>query len=328
MDSQTANCLRSWLVQEYRGPVQVLFGVASPEDPVCGVVRELISEHPEADAQLVICRQSLGPNAKVSSLVQLQAQAKHDVIVVSDADVRVPPDLLANFVQPLREPGVGLVNCFYELANPVNLPMKWEAVAVNSDFWTQVLQSQDLTPLRFALGAAMATTRSQLERIGGFASLVDYLADDYQLGNKVALNGSRIVLCSVAVQCWSDVMGWKDVWRHQLRWARTIRVCQPAPFFFSALSNGTFWPLVWVLLSPGTISIAGAVFFWLVRMLTAHVNQCRLLRRHCSWGDAWLVLLKDLAGIAIWSLAFTGNRIEWRGESFRMLPGGRLAAQR
>src|ERR1035437_635368 len=115
--------------------------------------------------------------------------------------------------------------------------MQWEAIAINADFWSQVLQSRSLKPLDFALGAVMATRRRQLEEIGGFAPLVDCLADDYQLGNRIARRGHPIALSPVVVECWSAPMGWAAVWKHQLRWARTIRVCQPAPYFFSLLSN-------------------------------------------------------------------------------------------
>ena len=151
-DVETGECLRSWLTQNYSGPVQILFGVAAAEDPVCAVVHALLAAHPACDAHLVICREQLGANAKVSTLIQLQQCVRHEVIVVSDADVRVPADWLANAVAPLREPAVGLVTCFYRLANPSTPAMQWEAVAVNADFWSQVLQAQSLKPITFALG--------------------------------------------------------------------------------------------------------------------------------------------------------------------------------
>ncbi len=178
------------------------------------------------------------------------------MILVSDADVRVPPDFLANVVAPLRDPKIGLVNCFYRLANPTTTAMQWEAVAINADFWSQVLQAASLKPLDFALGAVMLTRRKLLEETGGFSALAGCLADDYQLGHRIAQNGHRIVLCPVVVECWNEPMNWSEVWKHQLRWARTIRVCQPLPYFFSILSNATFWPLLWLvvsLISVGTL---------------------------------------------------------------------------
>ncbi|MEO6182472.1 MAG: glycosyltransferase, partial [Verrucomicrobiota bacterium] len=229
-DAETKRCLQSWFAQDYDGPVQILFGVASQDDPVCELVRQLHSENPQVEAALIVCAESLGPNAKISTLIQLEKIARHEVVVISDADVCVSQDFLANAVQPLADEKVGLVNCFYRLANPSTIAMHWEAIAINADFWSQVLQSQTLKPLDFALGAAMATRRAQLKQIGGFESLVDFLADDYQLGNKIARTGKQIVLSPVVVECWEAPMNWKRVWVHQLRWARTIRVCQPAPF--------------------------------------------------------------------------------------------------
>ena len=327
-DEETAQCLSSWLEQEYSGAVQVLFGVASAADPVCSLVRELIAAHPQRDAQLALCEQSLGANAKVSTLVQLQRQAKHEILVISDADVRVPPDFLVNVIAPLRDPDVGLVNSFYRLANPSTPAMRWEAVAINADFWSQILQSQSLKPLDFALGAAMATTQSRLEKSGGFIALVDYLADDYQLGNKIAQQGGRIVLCPVVVECWSSPMSWRAAWSHQLRWARTIRVCQPLPFFFSILSNATLWPLLWLLAYPTMPTLSIAALCWLFRIVTASNHQARLTGTSVRTVYFWMVLLKDLLHAVLWALAFLGNRIEWRGEAYRVRTRGRLVKLR
>ena len=324
-DETTAACLRSWLAQDYPGPMQVLFGVASADDPVCGVVRRLLEEFPARDAQLVVCGPLRGANLKVAKLAELERLAKHPALVISDADVRAPADFLANAVAPLHEPGVGLVNCFYQLANPTTLAMRWEAVAINADFWSQVLQAQSLKPLDFALGAVMLTRRAQLEEIGGFVALADCLADDYQLGHRLARRGQRIVLAPVVVECWSAPMGWRAVWKHQLRWARTIRVCQPAPYFFSILSNATLWPLLWLAAAPGAgLALALAVVCWLARVGTALDLQRHLTRAPAPLRYAWLVPLKDLLQTVLWLLAFLGNRVEWRGERLRLRPDGTL----
>ena len=348
-DETTADCLRSWFAQDYAGQVQVLFAVARADDPVCELTRKLMADFPGRDAQLVVCSDRLGANAKVSKLVELERLAKHEILVISDADVRVPADFLANAVSPLapdpvaadvhsrtlgsdevsadsrrRLQSVGLVNCFYRLANPTTLAMRWEAVAINADFWSQVLQSQDLKPLDFALGAVMVTRRKQLEEIGGFKALVDCLADDYQLGNRIARRGHRIAICPVVVECWSAPMDWGTVWRHQLRWARTVRVCQPAPYFFSILSNATIWPLVWLAANP-SLKVLGVMALCIApRVLTALDLQGRLTKNRCRWADWWLVPVKDLLQAVLWLLAFAGNRIEWRGERFRLRPNGIL----
>ncbi|MDB6026520.1 MAG: hypothetical protein JWM68_2743 [Verrucomicrobiales bacterium] len=333
-DAETRACLQSWFEQDYAGPQQLLFGVASKDDPVCDIVRELIEAFPKADAQLVICDASLGPNAKVSSLIQLEAVARHEILVISDADVRVPKDLLKNAVAPLGDSAVGLVNCFYRFANPTTLAMRWEAIAVNADFWSQVLQSQTLKPIDFALGAVMSVSRSPLKAVGGFETLVEYLADDYQLGNRIAKSGKKIVLCPVVVECWETPRGWGPIWIHQLRWARTIRICQPVPFFFSILSNATLWPLLFFISLlcttsvPAKFLVVPLLLSLPVRMFSALKLEEKLTRNESHYLYAWMIPVKDLLNAVIWACAFFGNTVEWRGERFKVLPGGKLKKQR
>ena len=331
-DATTAESLQSWFDQNYPGQTQILFGVADAGDPVCPLVRELVGKNPGRDAQLVICAESLGANSKVSTLIQLERLAKHPLILVSDADVRVPPDFLANLAAPLRDARAGLVNCFYRLANPVTAAMQCEAVAINADFWSQVLQSASLKPLDFALGAVMLTRQTLLEEIGGFSALADCLADDYQLGHRIAQKGHRIALCPVVVECWDAPMNWRDVWKHQLRWARTIRVCQPMPYFFSILSNATLWPLLWLLASPVLSKMLyaplAALALLLIRIVIAQNLQRRFMQSRGNLAPPWLVPVKDLLQAAVWMGAFLGNTVEWRGQKKRLRRDGTLIEEK
>jgi len=330
-DETTAASLESWFNQNYSGQVQILFGVADVNDPVCKIVQKLLQKNPARDAQLVICNQSFGANAKVSKLAQLEPHARHDLILICDADVRVPPDFLANFVAPLRDEKAGLVNCFYRLANPITLAMKWEAVAINADFWSQVLQSQSLKPLDFALGAAILMRRDVLAEIGGFKSLADCLADDYQLGNRIFKNGHQIALCPVVVECWDAQMDWRDVWKHQLRWARTIRVCQPLPYFFSIVSNASLWPLLWFFISLAATKTfcapLTAIAFLLIRICLAQNLQRRFTPERRLVSPFWLVTVKDFLQAALWFCAFAGNTVEWRGRKMKLRPEGTLVVE-
>jgi ceramide glucosyltransferase len=260
----------------------------------------------------------------VSTLSQLQQRAKHDLLVVSDADVRVPGDCLAQLLAPFQEPAVGLVCHFYRLANPTTLAMRWEALAVNADFWPGVLQSLRFGPLSYALGAAMAVRRSHLEALGGFEALASYLADDFELGSRVARLGARLELCPVVVDCWEPKQGWGSVWKHQLRWARTIRVCMPGPYAASLISNATLWPLLWCLAGPGPWSAGFLALCLLIRVLTAADNQRRLTASGAHWVWCWMAPLKDLLQLALWCLSFLGSTIDWRGTRFKVLPGGQL----
>ncbi|MCD6048881.1 MAG: glycosyltransferase [Verrucomicrobia bacterium] len=320
----TEDCLRSWFTQNYRGPVQILLGVADLNDPVCLIVKKLRKEFPAIDAQLIHCGRKLGTNAKVSSLIQLRREARHEIIVISDADVFVSQDFLEQNIPLLTDEKVGLVNFFYQLGEPLTPAMRWEAVAINGDFWSQVLQSRSLKPIDFALGAVMITREKQLKEIGGFEELAEYLADDYRLGNLIAKRGYRIELSGQVVECRSQPMTWSEVWKHQFRWARTIRICQPAPYFMSILSNATLWPLLWLLVNP-TISVAMTVAaYLLIRIYTASANQQMLTRNtsHLPW--LWLIPIKDICQVMMWALSFLTTRIVWRGTYYNVSPGGKL----
>lgn len=324
-DETTESCLRSWFTQVYAGPVQLLLGVASDEDPIGPIVRQLIKEYPQIEARLIVCGPLAGTNLKVSKLIELERAATHDIVIVSDADVRVPEDLLANVVLPLQDPRIGLVNCFYRLVNPLTAAMQWEAVAINADFWSQVLQSRSLKPLDFALGAVMVLRRAGLMEIGGFSALANCLADDYQLGHRIARAGYQIALCPIVVECWSPPMSWHQVWKHQLRWARTIRVCQPLPYFFSILSNPTFWPLLSLITWPRSLTLGLVASCLFIRVVAAIDLQRQITRSQPLARTAFFVFLKDLLQVLIWLLAFLGNRIEWRGEYFRLKRDGTLS---
>jgi ceramide glucosyltransferase len=327
-DETTADSLRSWFNQNYAGQIQILFGVTGADDPVCKIVEELLKKNPQCDVQLVVCGESLGANAKVSTLIQLERLAKHTLILVSDADVRVPPDFLANVVAPLRDPKVGLVNCFYRFANPTTTAMRWEAIAINADFWSQVLQAIDIQPLSFALGAVMLARGDVFKKFGGFSILADCLADDYMLGRHFSRRGHRIALCPIVVECWDAPMNWFEVWKHQLRWARTIRVCQPMLYFWSIFSNTTLWPLLWLIVSLAATKTfcapLTAIVCVLVRIRLARNLQRRLTPGKKLVSPAWLVPVKDLLQAAIWAGAFLGNTIEWRGRKMKLRSDGTL----
>ena len=198
----------------------------------------------------------------------------------------------------------------------------------------------------------MLIRRDALAQIGGFPSLADCLADDYQLGHRIAQNGQRIALCPVVAECWDAPMNWRDVWKHQLRWARTIRVCQPLPYFFSILSNATLWPLLWLASAfcqwlPMTNSKVAAdsfrhfetqiallngmilaIVFLMIRIVLAENLQRRYTPERNLVSPFWLVPVKDLLQAAIWFCAFTGNTVEWRGRKMKLRRDGTLVEEK
>lgn len=333
-DAETRRCLESWLTQRYPGPMELLFGVASAEDPACAVVRDLQQAFPTANARLVVCPPGAGVNAKVGTLIALAKASPHEVVVVSDADVAVPADLLSELVARLQDPAVGLVNCLYRLAAPRTPALRCEAVAVNVDFWSQVLQSRTLWPMDFALGAVMAMPRPWLAKAGGFEALANHLADDFQLGHRIFKAGGRIELCPIVVDCREAARGWGEVWLHQLRWARTIRVCRPAPYFFSVLNNGSLWALglgaaASVAAATGMPQIGlvgGAIAAGCLagRIGLALSLQARFVPERTWRAPWWMIVVRDVFGAAVWAVSFAGNEVDWRGQRFRVLRDGTL----
>lgn len=325
-DATTPETIASWLKLQYPAPLQILFGVASAADPVRPIVEDLIRQHPQANAQLLICPEHRGANPKVSTLLQLAPHVHHEHIVLSDADVLAPPNLLATLLPPLENPSTGIVHCLYRLPDRFTLAMRLEAVAVNADFWSQVLQAYTLGPVDFGLGAVMALRRHDLLRIGGFAAIADHLADDFKLGQLIASRGLRIQLCPIIVDCRSPRMTAREVWNRQLRWARTIRSSKPVHYFLSILANATVWPCAWFLASHGSPPAAWFLAGTLaLRISTAGWQIRRCLERRTWPCDAWLAPLKDLLHAAIWIAAFSGHRIQWRGQTYRFLRDGKLA---
>jgi len=335
LESNSEKCFESWFAQQYDAPVQILFGVASANDPVCPLLRRLIETHPNTDAQLVVCSKQLALNRKISTLMQLEPLIRHSVVVISDADVLAPPDILKNNTPLLEKPNIGLVNCFYRLANPTTAAMRWEAIGVNVDFWSQVLQARDIGKVDFALGAVMTLSLENLKKIGGFASLADYLADDYQLGHRIAMTGKEIAFSTVPVDCWESAHTWTQAWTHQLRWARTIRICKPIPYFFSIIGNATIWPLLlfFAPLFSGAVVYPRQIplitffissFCLMFRVISAIDQQARISQAKNHFTFVWMVLLKDILDFLVWALSFVGNKIEWRGEQFRVIEYGKL----
>ncbi len=362
-DDHTAECLRSWIAQDYPEAVQILFGVKNPDDPVCDVVRGLIDEFPSHDLELVICPETLGANPKVSTLIQLErllpqstrvvtdvrrftldsgdseslvTSSTTDVVehcvVISDADVKVSPDYLKEAMTVLQRDGIGLVFSFYRAANPTNKAMWIEAVAVNCDFWSQVCLAKNVRPIDFALGAAMSLRVDTLKQLGGFNALKDFVADDNRLGSLVHESGQAVGITNSVVDCYSGKMSFKQVWDHQLRWARTIRACEPVPYFFSVLTNALVWSLAWVGVSisfgiswPLVSATAGLAAYAIVRLFTAWSNGRKLTGgRMPIWKIGQVLDVRDALSFLWWLFAFGGRTIEWRGKRYRVLKGGKL----
>ncbi|GIW40208.1 MAG: ceramide glucosyltransferase [Candidatus Binatia bacterium] len=324
VDPELRENLESFFLQDYPA-FQIVFGVADAADPAVAIVRELLSRYPGVDAELVVDPRLHGTNFKVSNLINMVPHVRHPVVALSDSDIRVPRDYLRRLVRPLEDRRVGLVSCLYRARPLGGTPSLLEALFINTDFCPQVLVARKVERPTYAFGASMALRRSTLEEVGGFEALADVLADDYELGNRVASRGYDLELADCLVETVIQARSWKKLYDHQMRWARTYRTCRPKGYFGTILTHGTLWSLSNLLL-PGT-----GGFGWIVsgtclalRAWTAKV----LAERYLGWkmGLRELVWLfpKDLFLSAIWVGSFFGRTVRWSGHRFRVLRSGRM----
>jgi len=297
--------IRSHAVQQYP-EFELIFGTADPDDPALLDIERLRAEFPSLSIR-VLNTANDAPNGKVGSLEILSAAAKYETLLVNDGDILVPPDYLKRVIGLLASEKVGLVTCLYH-GRGNSVASKTEALGIATEFQPSVLVARLVSNSAFALGSTMAFRKKSLDSIGGFASIRDYLADDYQLGARIG----NVALADVVVETSLGAGTWRDVWKHQVRWSRTIRVSRPAGYFGYVVTQLTFWSLI--------AAIAGEpewAFFGLVtRLITAGFYTRRALLP--------FVPFRDLFGMAVWAAGMTGNTVEWRGIRLKLTRDGKL----
>jgi ceramide glucosyltransferase len=310
-------CIRSHAAQHYR-EFEILFGVSDPNDPAIPDIESLQREFPDLPISLHVVS-TTAPNVKAGVLAELARHARHPVLLVNDGDIFVPPGYLETAVAPLVDYGVGLVTCLYR-AHGGSLATQVEALGIATDFAPSVMVARLLRQAEFALGSTMVFRAATLNAIGGFESIFDYLADDYQLGRHIHQLGLHIVFADVVVETNLGAGSWRDVWRHQLRWARTIRVSRFAGYCGSIVTHATLWSLV--ALAAGdwfaaisTLALRITAGVWIATEVLEDRNAVR---------GAALIPLRDLFGSAVWLAGLFGDTVEWRGLNLRLRRDGRI----
>ena len=320
-DPEMYEALRSHCVQD-NPAYEILFGISSADDPAAGIVRKLIAEFPAHKIRLALCEKRLGANGKVSTLAQLAPLAEHEFLLVSDSDIRVDPGYLRTVASELSQPGVGMVTCLYRGVSATTLPSKLEALSISTDFAAGVLAARSIEhTLKFGLGSTLAFRRSDLEKIGGFAALVDHLADDYELGKRIAERGLKIELSRVVVETHLPAYHWSDFFSHQLRWARTIRASRPGGYVGLIFTFTLPWALAAFLLEPQSWTGPLLVAAILARYTMAAVCAGSVLNDRHSTQNFWLLPLRDFLAVAVWVGGLFGRKIAWRGEQFYLEKG-------
>jgi ceramide glucosyltransferase len=321
--------LGSFCSQDYPGPIQVVFGVQDPGDSAVAVVEHLQKTQATRDLDLVIETKVHGLNRKVSNLVNMAPRIRHDVVVLADSDMRVEPDYLSRVTAALDEPGVGAVTCLYYGVPVAGVWSSLSALAINAHFLPGVVFGSALGLARPCFGSTLALRRQTLGEIGGFIAFVDCLADDYAMGAALRARGHTISIPPFAVAHICTEASACDFWRHELRWARTIKSIDPLGYAGSILAHPLPWALIAALLGAGSTAFLPAIAVALVS-IGCRVALLRQVERAYALPTQayWLVPARDLLSFILFVVSFFGRDVSWKGHRYRMVAGGSWVSDR
>jgi ceramide glucosyltransferase len=316
-ESFRSHCLQNY--PEY----EIIFGVSDPEDEAVTSVRQLQREFPQRAIHLVVSPNKLGPNVKVSNLEQMLQAARYEHLIVNDSDICVESDYLKRVMAPLADPKVGMVTCLYRGLAASTLGSRLEALGISTDFCPSVLAARQLERgIRFGLGSTMAFRRADLDRAGGFRGIVDFLADDYELGRRIAALGLQVKLSDVVVETHLPAYGLRGFLDHQLRWARGVRDSRAGGYFGLVSTFGLMWALLAVVAAQAALwSWAVLAVVVLLRVALALFVGERVLRDSQVLTYLWLLPVRDLVAVAVWIASFAGHTVTWRGDRFQLNKG-------
>ena len=323
-DPDIYESFRSHCQQDYP-EYEIIFGVSDPADPAVASVEQLQKEFPQRSIRLLVCPNILGANVKVSNLEQMMQLARYDHLIVNDSDIRVERDYMRRVIAPLADERVGMVTCLYRGVPAPTLGSQLEALGISSDFCAGVLVAQQIEGgLHFGLGSTLAFRRKELDRIGGFRPIVDFLADDYELGRRIAALSLQVALSDVVVETHLPAYNVRGFLDHQLRWARGVRDARLAGYIGLASTFGLMWGLLNVIAAhaaPWSWAVLAAVF--LLRVAVAVVVGKSVMQDLRVVAQLWLLPARDLLAVFVWIASFAGHTVVWRGETFA-LKNGRL----
>jgi len=317
LDPHFYEAIRSHALQDYPA-FEILFGTGDPDDPAAPEIRRLAAEFPDLPIRFITASQPAA-NQKVGVLAELAANARHPVLVVNDSDIAVPPDYVRLVVAPLQDPRVGMVTCLYR-GEARGLAARLECLAIATEFAPGVLAAPLVGVSEFALGSTMAFRAADLQRIGGFRSIADYLADDYQLSRRIHELGLKVVISRPVVTTFLPERGWREAWRHQVRWARTIRVCRGGGYLGMPVTVATLWAVL--LACAGRLWEAAALL--VLRLAAAIAVAGGVLGVRLRLSDLLLIPLRDLWGLAVWVAGLGGRTVHWRGRRLQISRDGRI----
>jgi ceramide glucosyltransferase len=320
--------LASHCRQQYAGQFEIVFGVSSLDDPAVAEIERLRLEFPACAIRLVECRERLGTSGKVSNLVQMLREARYDYVIINDSDILVSSRYLTRVMECFSDPHVGMVTAPYvgktaERRPAMTLWSRLEALGISTDFFPGVLAARCLEGgIRFGLGSTLAMSKVALAKAGGLEALVEYLADDYEMGERIFKAGYRVELCGEVVETTVPAYDFRGFRDHQLRWARSTRDSRKLGY----LGLGITYALPWAMMT----CVASGFALWsfsllsvvaLARVAVALSVGVGVLGDGQVLRDLWLVPLRDLFGLWFWAWSFAGDTVVWRGELFRLREG-------
>jgi ceramide glucosyltransferase len=322
LDAQALANFSSFCQQHYP-EYELLFGFADADDPGIAVVRQLQRTYRELTIRLVT-GPVLGPNRKASLLHHLVASAQYDILVISDSDMRVTPDYLRRVVAPLEHPATGLVTCCYRGENAETLPAGLEALYIGTCFLPSVIIANKIFKFGFAMGSTAALRRIDLARLGGFRSIAQYLADDYQLGARIAELGLRVQLSEYVVATVLGATSFRELWHRETRWNRCARVSRPWCYLGLFITFSTPLALLYLLLSGlapigWSILAVSVAVRWLASALISTSTGDLVSRRWLLW-----LPVRDVLTSLAWLAGGLGQLIVWRGDRFILRSDGRM----
>ena len=325
--------LASHCRQVYGAAFELVFGVHRLDDPAVAEVARLQAEFPHIAIKLVECPQRLGTSGKVSNLVQMLPHASFEHVVINDSDIFVAEHYLSGVMRCFHaESGaarqVGMVTAPYlgrtgAGGRETTIWAKLEALGISTDFMPGVLTARKLEGgIRFGMGSTLAVTRTALASAGGLEPLEEYLADDYEMGKRIALAGYAVELCGETVETSVPGYGLRGFWDHQMRWARSTRDSRKLGFIGLGVTYCVPWALLTIVASGGALwSFTLLALASLARIAVALTVGVGLLGDDQVLRDLWLLPVRDAFGLLFWAWSFAGNTVVWRGETFRLRNG-------
>jgi ceramide glucosyltransferase len=314
--------LRSFMVQDYP-EYEVLFGVHRSDDSAVAVAEKIIAEFSgRIRARIIITGESSIPNAKAFSLNRMVREAHHDVLVMSDSDVRVTPRLLSHLAQELQDDHVGLISCPYRAVPGKSLWSRLEAIGMNTELLGGVMVARMLEGMRFALGCTVAVRRSVLEDMGGFGYLQEFLAEDFVIGQRAAELGHGVLFSSYVIEHRIGSQSMMHNLGHRMRWARSTRRSRPLGYWGQIFT----YPLPLALLLCAAYPTAWPVLFLtlILRAGAAFATAGNIVRDPITQKEWWLLPVQDVIGFFVWISGFVGDKIVWRNRKCTVLRDGRL----